>query len=117
MSAAQQNQISRSYDYAHSHVAQDSHHSRRRMAHTWDSDDDDDSATEVDRERLRGGSLYTAEMEEERALAHMRAAIAAGKKVPSKEALASIEKLDIKDLNESDKCKSFHLSNQKSYHL
>jgi hypothetical protein len=76
------------------------------MAHTWDSDDDDDSTPDVEHESLRREALYAEFDEEQRTLASMRGAIAAGKKVPSKEAIASIEKLDIKDLGDADKCKS-----------
>lgn len=54
--------------------------------------------------------IYT-EAEDERILAGMRGALAAsGKKVPSKEAMASIEKVEIKDLAENERCKVSQIS-------
>jgi len=102
--SALQAHMSRSYDYAHSYTSQDLPHPRRRMPPTSDSDDDDDSAPDLDQETSRSaaGRLY-GDMDEERMLAAMRGQLATGKKVPSKETIASLEKLTIKGLNESDK--------------
>lgn len=100
--------LSRSYDYAQSYASQDLPHARRRLQPNSDSDDDDDddSGLDLDLEgsRIGAGRLY-GDMDEERMLAAMRGQLATGKKVPSKEAIASLEKLIIKELDESDKCK------------
>jgi hypothetical protein len=82
-------------------------HGRRRNGH-WDSDDDDDSAPDLEIEAIRRTSdlMFSGEgMDDERSMAAMRAQIAAAKKVPSKEAIASLEKVDPKELKVADRCK------------
>jgi hypothetical protein len=84
----------------------DSPHPRRR-AGTWDSDDDDDSVPEVEAEaayRRNAEMLFSGEGDDERSLAAMRGAIASGKKIPTREAIATLEVVKIGDL--SDKSKS-----------
>lgn len=44
--------------------------------------------------------------DDERSVAAMRGALANSKKLPTKEALASLEKVKVEDLPERDKCKS-----------
>ncbi|PMD25194.1 hypothetical protein NA56DRAFT_474670 [Hyaloscypha hepaticicola] len=77
-------------------------HSRRRAAaHTFDSDDDEDSVPEIDADtayRRSAELLFSSDLEEERSMAAMRGALAAGKRVPSKEALASLEVVKVEDL-------------------
>ena len=82
-------------------------HGRRRSG-PWDSDEDDDSAPDLEIEALRRSSdlMFGGEgMDEERSIAAMRAQIAAARKVPSKDAIASMEKVDLKGLKDSDRCK------------
>ena len=95
-----------SYDYVHSHSL-DPSRSRRRDNPDWDSEDDDDplSAPESDvyTNPYRAGLLFNSDMDDERRMAAARGALAAGKKVPSKEFVASLEKLNPKDLKEADR--------------
>lgn len=106
MRIAQAQQISRSYDYANSFVAHETPllNARRRMPQSYDASDDEDDDSPDSNESVRShtGRLYN-EAEDERALASMRGGIASGKRVPSKEAMASIEKVEIKDLDEKDR--------------
>jgi hypothetical protein len=78
---------------------------RRHAAPSWESDDDDDDAHLADSEdaAYRRHSQLFGDQDEERAMAAIRGSIAAAKKVPSKEALASLEKIDLKDLKDSEK--------------
>jgi hypothetical protein len=71
--------------------------------HTWDSDDDDDPVPEMDAESYRRSAelLFGADLDEERSMAAMRGALAAGKRVPSKEALASLEIVKLEDLEDN----------------
>jgi hypothetical protein len=78
--------------------------SRMRRNHIWDSDDDEESIADIEIGRYsRGSQQLFSEYDEERAMAAMRGAMAAGKKVPSKEAIASLEKVSISDLKEADR--------------
>jgi hypothetical protein len=83
-------------------------------AHTWDSDDDDDSVPEIDAEAYRRSAefLFSSDADDERSMAAMRGALAAGKRVPSKEALASLETVKLEDLEENGRSKSLmsHIS-------
>jgi len=89
-------------------------------SHGWDSDEDDDSTTDfLDQEHRRIAGTLFGDMDDERnlierehaayerALAAQRAMNATRKIVPSKEAIASLEKVDIKGLEGEEKCKSF----------
>jgi DNA-binding SARP family transcriptional activator len=70
-------------------------------AHTFDSDDDEDSVPEIDADtayRRSAELLFSSDLDEERSMAAMRGALAAGKRVPSKEALASLEVVKVEDL-------------------
>jgi hypothetical protein len=72
--------------------------------HTFDSDDDDDSVPEIDAEasyRRSAELLFSSDLDDERSMAAMRGALAAGKRVPSKEALASLEIVKVEDLEEN----------------
>ena len=77
---------------------------RRRAAPAWESDDEDDEALadSEDAGHRRHSELF-GDQEDERALAAIRGSIAAAKKIPSKEALASLERIDLKDLKDSEK--------------
>lgn len=77
---------------------------RRRNAQTWDSeDDDDDSIADLEADALRrGAEAPGVDSMDERALAVIRARIAAKKKVPSKEALMALEEVAVQDLKESE---------------
>ena len=102
-------QVPRTYEPPHSHTSLDTSRPRRRNANDWDSGDDDDDAhsplSEVDSDRA--GFLYSG-MDEERHMAAVRGAIAAGKKIPSKEFIASLERVDPKDIKEGDRSKCLH---------
>ena len=76
------------------------------MPQSYDASDDEDDDSPDSNESIRShtGRLYN-EAEDERVLASMRGGIASGKRVPSKDAMASIEKVEIKDLDEKDRCK------------
>jgi hypothetical protein len=84
----------------------DSPHPRRR-AGTWDSDDDDDdSVPEVEGEgayRRNAEMLFSGEGDDERSLAAMRGAIASGKKIPTREAIAALEIVKVDDLPDKSK--------------
>jgi hypothetical protein len=72
--------------------------------HTFDSDDDEDSVPEIDAEasyRRSAELLFSSDLDDERSMAAMRGALAAGKRVPSKEALASLEIVKVEDLEEN----------------
>lgn len=77
--------------------------------HGWgDSDDDDDSVPEIDAEaayRRNAELLFSSDLDEERSMAAMRGALAAGKRVPSKEALASLEIVKLEDLEDNGRSK------------
>ena len=95
------------YNFMRTYASQEPPHGRRRNGH-WDSDDDDDLVPDLEIEAIRRSSdlMFGAEgMDEERSMAAMRAQIAAAKKVPSKEAIASMEKVDPKKLKDADRCK------------
>jgi hypothetical protein len=101
-------QIPASYDYLHSHSL-DTSHPRRHDNPDWDSEDDDDLAapdSEIYTNPYRAGLIFNSEMDDERQMTAMRgAAMAARKTVPSKEFVASLEKVDPKDLKEADRSK------------
>ena len=83
----------------------DSPHPRRR-AGTWDSDDDDDSVSEVEGEaayRRNAEMLFSGEGDDERSLAAMRGAMASGKKIPTREAIAALEIVKVDDLPDKSK--------------
>ena len=84
----------------------DSPHPRRR-AGTWDSDDDDDdSVPEVEGEgayRRNAEMLFNGEGDDERSLAAMRGAMASGKKIPTREAIAALEIVKVDDLPDKSK--------------
>ncbi len=71
--------------------------------HTWDSDDDEDPVPETDAETYRRNAelLFSADLDDERSMAAMRGALASGKRVPSKEALASLEIVKLEELEEN----------------
>jgi len=71
------------------------------------SDSNSDEEVEILRRQRRDEELIASihNADEERLLATMRANIAASKRVPSKEAIASIEKLDVNDLSEDQRSK------------
>jgi predicted transcriptional regulator len=98
-------QLSQSYDHPRSNPTADHSLARRRTAQTWDSDEDEGGLADSEDGGYQRHSQIFGEQDEERALAAMRGAIAAGKKIPSKEALASLERIDMKDLKGSDKGK------------
>ena len=68
-----------------------------------DSDDDDDSAPETEAEAHRRSTEFFLNPgpEDERSIAAMRGALASGKRVPSKEAIASLEVVKLEDLEEN----------------
>jgi hypothetical protein len=104
--ALQASNLSRSLDYHRAYGAPDLSNVNQRDATGWESDDDDDAGADPEVASYRRTSQHLFDdYDDERALAAMRGALAAGKKIPSKEALASLEKLAIKDLKEGDKCK------------
>jgi hypothetical protein len=73
-----------------------------------DSDDEDDATQERIFAHMRYRDAvyqYSAAADDDRTILALRAA-GLGKKIPSKEAIASIEKLDMKDLASDEKCKS-----------
>lgn len=81
----------------------------RRQAGTWDSEDDDDSVPEVEGEaayRRSAELLFSGEGDDERSLAAMRGAIASGKKIPTREAIAALEIVKIDDLSDKSKLHS-----------
>lgn len=49
--------------------------------------------------------LFTSDLDDERSMAAMRGALAAGKRVPSKEALASLEIVKLEDLEDNGRSK------------
>jgi hypothetical protein len=49
--------------------------------------------------------LFSSDLDDERSMAAMRGALAAGKKVPSKEALASLEIVKLEDLEDNGRSK------------
>jgi hypothetical protein len=75
--------------------------------HTWDSDDDEDPVPEMDAETYRRNAelLFSTDLDDERSMAAVRGALAAGKRVPSKEALASLEIVKLEDLEENGRSK------------
>ncbi len=86
----------------------ESSHPRRRTSN-WDSDEDEDSALGADVysefQRRQHEILFGEGLGEERSLAAMRGAIASGKRVPSKEAIASLEEVKLGDLTGNDRSK------------
>jgi hypothetical protein len=76
------------------------------MPNGWESDDDEEFLPGIGRDRSgREEDLFYPEIDDERSLAAMRGALAIGKRVPSKEALASLESVDLGELKDSDRCK------------
>ena len=98
-----------SFDYLHNHPSIDSSHPRRRDNPDWDSDDDDDPWSVPDSDNhtnpYRAVAMFNGDMDDERRMAAARASLAGGKKVPSKEFVASLEKLNPKDIKEADRSK------------
>ena len=98
-----------SFAYLHNHPSVDSSHPRRRDNPDWDSDDDDDPLSAADSDiytnPYRAGAMFSGDMDEERRMAAARASLAGGKKVPSREFVASLEKLDPKEMKEADRSK------------
>lgn len=98
-----------SFAYLHNHPPLDSSHPRRRDNPDWDSDDDDDPLSAADSDiytnPYRAGAMFSGDMDEERRMAAARASLAGGKKVPSREFVASLEKLDPKEMKEADRSK------------
>lgn len=90
---------------------------RRRLAPAWDpdSDEDEDISRELSREMGRdrealyrqhaAEALFGSDLDDERSIAAIRGAVAGGKRVLSKEALASLEVVKVKDLKEADRSK------------
>ena len=78
---------------------------RRRTGGSWDSDDDDESLPDIDVESYRRNAdlLFNQDGDDERSLAAMRGALASSKKVPTKEAIASLELVTIQDLSDKSK--------------
>ncbi|KUJ24079.1 uncharacterized protein LY89DRAFT_11372 [Mollisia scopiformis] len=79
---------------------------RRRLATAWDSDDDEESAASY--ERMEVARRHAAETlfgayDDERSVAAIRSAVAAAKRVPSKEALDSLEPVKVADLKDADR--------------
>jgi len=75
---------------------------RRRGHHLWDSDEDDDLDAELDARR----DLYFgpgAGADDERMIAAYRGHLVSGKKVPTKEAIASLEVVNLEDLKDDSK--------------
>jgi hypothetical protein len=102
---ALQSQLALSFeaqDHPRSNPPEDRALGRRRAVPAWESDDDDDLADSEDMGYRRHSQLF-GDQDEERALAALRGSIAAAKKIPSKEALASLERVDLKDLKDADK--------------
>jgi hypothetical protein len=97
-----------SFDYLHSHSL-DSSPPRRRDNPDWDSDDDDDPLSapnsDIYANPYRAGAMFNGDMDDERRMAAARASLAGGKKVPSREFVASLEKLDPKEMKEADRSK------------
>jgi hypothetical protein len=77
---------------------------RRRVGHDWgDSDEDDDLEAELE---ARHTDLYFgsgAGADEERIMAAYRGHMVSGKKVPTKEAIASLEVVKLEGLNDDSK--------------
>jgi hypothetical protein len=67
---------------------------------------------ETDAEAYRRSAelLFSSDPDDERSMAAMRGALAAGKRVPSKEALASLEIVKLEDLEENGRSR-FHVPN------
>ena len=86
---------------------------RRRGGHPWESDEDDDLEAELEARRT---DLYFgpgAGAEEERVIAAYRGHLVSGKKVPTKEAIASLEAVKLEDLKDDSKPLSCtHTSNK-----
>ncbi|KAE8447586.1 hypothetical protein EG329_010557 [Mollisiaceae sp. DMI_Dod_QoI] len=83
---------------------------RRRLASGWDSEEDEETVAELERERDEvyyrrhaAEALFGADYDEERSIAAIRGAVAGGKRVPSKEALSSLESVKVKDLTDADR--------------
>jgi predicted kinase len=58
--------------------------------------------------------LFSADLDDERSMAAMRGALAAGKRVPSKEALAALEIVKLEDLEENGRSTSSFIAISKS---
>lgn len=95
-----------SFDY---HPTLDSSHPRRRDNPDWDSDDDDDPwsgpDSDIHTNPYRAVAMFNGDMDDERRMAAARASLAGGKKVPSVEFVAALEKLNPKDMKEADRSK------------
>lgn len=75
---------------------------RRRGHHPWDSDSDDDLDADLDAHR----DLYFgpgAAADDERMIAAYRGHLVSGKKVPTKEAIASLEAVNLEGLKDDSK--------------
>ena len=100
-----QSQLAQSFDamdHPRSNPSEERSLGRRRAVPAWESEDDDDLADSEEMGYRRHSQMF-GDQDEERALAALRGSIAAAKKIPSKEALAALERVDLKDLKESDK--------------
>ncbi|KAH6675505.1 hypothetical protein B0J14DRAFT_691464 [Halenospora varia] len=81
-----------------------SHRRRPVIPHAAHLDSDDEEDAEIEAARIREAELFfSPDMDEERAMAAMRGAIASSKKVPSREAIAALEVVKVEDLKEADK--------------
>lgn len=95
------------FDHPRSHTPDGFSAARRRAARGWDSEDDDDAAEDTESVGYHRHSQLFGEQDEDRAMAAIRGAMAAAKKIPSKEAIASLERVDMKDLKDADKGKPY----------
>lgn len=103
---ALQSQLAQSLDaldHPRSNHSEDRSLTRRRAVPTWESDDDDDALADSEDLGYQRHSQPFGDQDDERTLAAIRGSIAAAKKVPSKEALASLERVDLKGLKDSDR--------------
>lgn len=82
-----------------------------------DSDDDDDADIDIESRQRDSDVYFNLQRDEQRALATMHRAIAASKKVPSKEAIASLEKVNLQDLQTSDQSKPSPIFYRSCYSL
>ncbi|KAF4635486.1 hypothetical protein G7Y89_g2612 [Cudoniella acicularis] len=77
--------------------------SSRRIGIGMDSDDDDDAENDGITRHGEPELYFSPDMDEERAMAAMRGALAASKKVPSREAIAALEVIKVEDLKPADR--------------
>lgn len=82
---------------------------RRRLAAAWDSDDDEESLASYQRmevaRRHAAETLFGGGYDDERSTAVLRSAMAAAKRLPTKEALDSLESVKVADLKDADRSK------------